>query len=72
MRSHLHVFPEAGGVGVRLVASPDFAVVRFVRRVHMTMLLAITRVGESTVTPIKLTLEGLLTCNKEDQWFGYF
>ena len=66
------MFSEAGGVGVGLVASPDFAVVRFVGRVHMTMLLAITRVGESTVTPIKLALEGLLTCNKEDQWFGYF
>ena len=59
-------------MGIGLVTSPDFAIVWFVRCVHMTMLLAITRVGKSTVTPIKLALERLLTCKKEDQWFGYF
>ena len=55
------MLPEAGGVGVRLVTSPDFAVVWFVRSVHMTMLLAITRICESPVTPVKLAFEGLLT-----------
>ena len=61
MRSHLHVFPEAGGVGVRLVTPSHFAVVRFVRRVHMTMLFAITRVGESTVAAFKVAFKRLLT-----------
>ena len=31
----LHVLPEAGGVGVRLVAAPHLAVVRFVRGVDV-------------------------------------
>ena len=55
------MLPEAGGVGVRLVASPDFTVVWFVGRVHMTMLLAITRVGESTVAAFKVAFKRLLT-----------
>ena len=58
---YLHMLPEAGGVGVRLVASPDFTVVWFVGRVHMTMLLAITRVGESTVAAFKVAFKRLLT-----------
>ena len=48
-------------MSVRLVASSDFAVVRFVRRVDVTVLLAVARVGEATVTAIKLTFEWLLT-----------
>ena len=55
------MFPEAGGVGVRLVTPSHFAVVRFVRRVHMTMLFAITRVGESTVAAFKVAFKRLLT-----------
>lgn len=37
----LHVFPETRGVGVGLVAAGDAAVVRFVRCVHVRVLLAV-------------------------------
>ncbi len=59
--SHLHVLPEAGRVRVGLVAPPDPAVVRLVRRVDMTVLLAVARVGKAPVTTIELALERLLT-----------
>ena len=55
------MLPEAGGVGVRLVAAPDVAVVRLVRRVDMHVLLAVTGVGKSPVTSLDLALKRLFT-----------
>ena len=61
---HLHVLPQAGGVGVGLVAAPDLAVVRLVRGVHVGVLLSVAGVSKPPVTPIKLALEWFLTWNK--------
>ena len=58
---HLEVLPEAGWVGVGLVASPGAAVVRLVRGVDVHVLLTIAGVGESSVTSLYLALKRLLT-----------
>ena len=58
---HLEMFPEAGGVGVRLVAAPDVTVVRLIRRVDVHVLLTVARVGESSVTSLDLALKRLFT-----------
>ena len=57
----LLVLPETGGVGVGLVAAPDVAVVRLVRGVHVHVLLAVARVGESSVASFNLALKWLFT-----------
>ena len=64
---NFEVFPEGGGVGVRLVAPAHGAVVGLVRGVHVHMLLPVAGVGKSTVTPLHLTLERFLACNGENQ-----
>ena len=49
---------------VGLVASADFAVVRFVRRVDVGVLLPVRRVGEPPIAAVKLAFEGLLACGR--------
>ena len=61
---NLHVLPEAGRVGVGLVASPHLAVVRLVRGVHVRVLLSVARVGKASITSVKLALERFLTWKK--------
>ena len=58
---HLHVLPQAGRVGVGLVAAPHLAVVRLVAGVDVRVLLSITGVGEPPVAAIKFTFEWFLT-----------
>ena len=58
---HLHVLPQAGRVGVGLVAAPDVAVVRLVRGVDVHVLLTIAGVGESSVASLDLAFKRLLT-----------
>ena len=60
-RVNLLMLPEAGGVSVGLVTAPDVAVVRLVCGVHMHVLLTITGVSESSVTPSHLAFKRLLT-----------
>ena len=48
-------------MGVGLVAAAHLTHIRFVRRVHVRVLLAVARVGEPPVAAAKLALEGLLT-----------
>ena len=45
---------------VGLVTSACTAVVRFVRRVHVHVLLAVARVGETAIAPGDFTLERFL------------
>ena len=47
------MFSKTGWVGIRLVASPDFAVIRFVTSVNMTVLFSVTRIGKPSVTSFK-------------------
>ena len=61
---HLHVLPQAGRVGVGLVAAPHLAVVRLVRGVDVRMLLSVARVGKASITSVKLALEWFLTWKK--------
>ena len=61
MITYLHMLPKTGWMRVRLITTPDFTIVRLVTGVHMAVLLTITRVGESPVTTLKLTLERFLT-----------
>lgn len=55
------MLPEGAGVGVALVAAPEFAEVWLVTGVDMAVLLAVGTVGESAVTSGKLTGEGFLS-----------
>ena len=55
------MLPKTGWMRVRLITTPDFTIVWLVTGVHMAVLLTITRVGESPVTTLKLTLERFLT-----------
>ena len=55
------MLPEAGGVGVGLVAAPHSAVVRLVRGVNVHVLLTITRVGKSAITTLHLALKRLFS-----------
>ena len=59
------MLPEGGGVGVGLVAPPDFAVVGFVGGVHVRMLFPVGGVGEPPVTAIVLALERLFSWGTE-------
>lgn len=59
---HLHVFPQGAGVRVRLIAASHFAVVWLIAGVDVRVLFPVTAVGEASVTAVKLTFEGLLTC----------
>ena len=47
-------------MGVAFVTSANFTVVRFITRVHMTMLLSVGAVGESSVTTLELAFERFL------------
>jgi hypothetical protein len=69
---NLHMLPKTGWMRVRLITTPDFTIVRLVTGVHMAVLLTITRVGESPVTTLKLTLEGFLTCMSSFVYFEVF
>ena len=55
------MLPEAGRVGVGLVAAPDVAVVRLVSRMDVHVLLTITRVGKSAITTLHLALKRLFS-----------
>lgn len=57
---NLHVFPQGAGVCVGLVA--QFAQVRFVGRVDVHVLLAVTAVGKTAITSVELTHERLFSC----------
>lgn len=57
---HLHVLPEARGVGVGLVAAGDAAVVRLVGGVDVGVLLPVRGVREATITAFVLALERFL------------
>ena len=54
------MLPEAGGVGVGLVAAPGTAVVRLVSGVDVHVLLTIAGVGKPPVAPWHLALKRLL------------
>lgn len=56
-----HVLSEGTWVCVTFVTASNFAVVRLVTRVHVTVLLPVRAVCKSTITSIKLTLERLFT-----------
>ena len=58
------MLPEAGRVGVGLVASPHLAVVRLVRGMDVRVLLSVARVGKASITSVKLALERFLTWKK--------
>lgn len=60
---HLHVLPEAGGVGVGLVATRYPTVVGLVGGVDVRVFLSVRRVGESPVTAFVLALEGFFSWN---------
>lgn len=49
-------------MGVALVTSADFTVVRFITRVDVRMFLPVRTVGEPSVTAFELTLERFFTC----------
>ena len=55
------MLPKTGWMRIRLITTPDFAIVRLVTRVHMAVFLTITRVGKPPVTTLKLALERFLT-----------
>lgn len=57
---NLHVFPERAWVCVRLVA--HFADVRFVRSVHVHVLLSVTAVCEASITAFELAFKWFFTC----------
>lgn len=61
---HLHVFPQGAGVRVGLVAASHFAVVGLVAGVDVGVLFPVAAVGEASVASVKLTFEGLLTCEQ--------
>ena len=66
MRRSLHpvrfqVFPQGGGVGVRLVAAPRGAVVGLVRGVDVHVLLSVARVCKTSIASVNLALKRLLT-----------
>jgi len=54
-------------VRVRLVAPLDPAVVRLVRRVHVTVLLAVARVGEPAIAALELAGKGLFTWKEKEE-----
>ena len=58
---NFHVFPKRGRMGVGFVTASHFAVVGLVAGVHVRVLLAITRVRESSVAPVKLAFKRFLT-----------
>lgn len=55
---------ETGWMRVRLVASSDFAIVRLVARVYMTVLFSVTRIGKSAIAALEFASERLLSCEK--------
>ena len=70
----LEVLPQAGGVGVGLVAATHSAGVGLVRGVDVHVLLPVAGVGEPPVAAVNLALEGLLACDRggvslADRWW---
>lgn len=61
---HLHVLPQRTRVRVGLVAAAHLAVVRLVAGVDVGVLFPVAAVGEASVASVKLTFEGLLTCEQ--------
>lgn len=57
----LHVLAKRRRVGVALVAAVNLAVVGFVARVDVRVLLTVGTVGETTITSLELTAEWLLS-----------
>ena len=55
------MLPQAGGVGVGLVAASNSTSVRFVCSVHMHVLLTIAGVSKSSVASLHLAFKRLLT-----------
>ena len=51
-------------MSIRLVTTPDFAVVGLVTGVNMTVFFSVTRIGKSSVTSLEFTTEWFFTCNK--------
>ena len=62
--TYLHMLSQTGRMGVRLVASSDFAIIGLVRCMNMTVFLSVTRVGESSITSLKFTTKWFFTCNR--------
>lgn len=56
----LHMLTKGGWMSVALVASVHLAVVRFVARVNVRVLLTVGTVGETTITSLEFTAEWLL------------
>ena len=56
------MFSERGRMRVGFIAAADFAVVRFVGSVDVRMLLAVGRVGETTIASVEFAFEGFFAC----------
>lgn len=64
---HLHMLAQRTGMRVALVAATNAAVVRFVGRMNVRVLLAVRRVGEASVAAVELALEGFLACKQMEE-----
>lgn len=58
---NFHMLSQRTRMGVTFVASAHLAVVRFIARVNVTMLLPVGAVGKATVASFKLTFEWFFT-----------
>lgn len=58
---NFHVLSQRAGVCVALVTPAHLAHIRLVACVYMRMLLAVAAVGETPLTALELTSEGLLS-----------
>lgn len=61
------MFPKTGWMSVWLVAPFDFAVVRLIRSVDMTMFLSVAGIGESAIAAFEFAFERFLTWKDKDE-----